>query len=80
MVENLLGLGSMALNQIPEGIDIRGFDRVQADPLVHRAFDPDHPALPANLDRNIQSGMLHTGRRSDSSPEARLLSLDAKAD
>ena len=41
MVENLFGLGSMALNQIPEGIDIRGFERVQADPIVHRALDPD---------------------------------------
>ena len=51
----------MALDQIPEGIDIRGFDRVQADPIVHWALDPDHPALPADLDRNIQRGILRTG-------------------
>ena len=63
----------MALNQIQEGIDIRGFERVQADPIVHRALDPDYPALPADLDRNVQRGMLRTGRRGGFVPWEHLL-------
>ena len=76
MAKSPLGSGPVTLDQVAETFDVRRLERVHADPLVRRALDANHPALPADLDRNVQRDMLRTGWRGGVVPWGHCLSPD----